>query len=113
MEVLPEFLQDALWNNSDLQSLSGGIESITEDTARRLEALGNSQLGALLNIQSILQNYVGGNGMYGSSPMADIQTSMAVIQSDTTGIRVATQTLLSELKALRSSSVQPLHVTLV
>ena len=51
--------------------------------------------------------------MYGSSPMADIQTSMAVIQSDTTGIRVATQTLLSELKALRSSSVQPLHVTLV
>lgn len=110
---LPEFLQDALWNNSDLQSLSGGIESITEDTARRLEALGNSQLGALLNIQSILQNYVGGNGMYGSSPMADIQTSMAVIQSDTTGIRVATQTLLSELKALRSSSVQPLHVTLV
>lgn len=110
---LPEFLQDALWNNSDLQSLSGGIESITEDTARRLEALGNSQLGALLNIQSILQNYVGGDGMYGSSPMADIQTSMAVIQSDTTGIRVATQTLLSELKALRSSSVQPLHVTLV
>lgn len=110
---LPEFLQDALWNNSDLQSLSGGIESITEDTARRLEALGNSQLGALLNIQSILQNYVGGNGMYGSSPMADIQTSMAVIQSDTTGIRVATQTLLSELKTLRSSSVQPLHVTLV
>lgn len=110
---LPEFLQDALWNNSDLQSLSGGIESITEDTARRLEALGNSQLGALLNIQSILQNYVGGNGMYGSSPIADIQTSMAVIQSDTTGIRVATQTLLSELKALRSSSVQPLHVTLV
>ena len=110
---LPEFLQDALWNNSDLQSLSGGIESITEDTARRLEALGNSQLGALLNIQSILQNYVGGNGMYGSSPMADIQTSMAVIQSDTMGIRVATQTLLSELKALRSSSVQPLHVTLV
>ncbi len=110
---LPEFLQDALWNNSDLQSLSGGIESITEDTARRLESLGNSQLGALLNIQSILQNYVGGNGMYGSSPMADIQTSMAVIQSDTTGIRVATQTLLSELKALRSSSVQPLHVTLV
>lgn len=110
---LPEFLQDALWNNSDLQSLSGGIESITEDTARRLEALGNSQLGALLNIQSILQNYVGGNGMYGSSPMADIQTSMAIIQSDTTGIRVATQTLLSELKALRSSSVQPLHVTLV
>ncbi len=110
---LPEFLQDALWNDSDLQSLSGGIESITEDTARRLEALGNSQLGALLNIQSILQNYVGGNGMYGSSPMADIQTSMAVIQSDTTGIRVATQTLLSELKALRSSSVQPLHVTLV
>lgn len=110
---LPEFLQDALWNNSDLQSLSGSIESITEDTARRLEALGNSQLGALLNIQSILQNYVGGNGMYGSSPMADIQTSMAVIQSDTTGIRVATQTLLSELKALRSSSVQPLHVTLV
>lgn len=110
---LPEFLQDALWNNSDLQSLSGGIESITEDTARRLEALGNSQLGALLNIQSILQNYIGGNGMYGSSPMADIQTSMAVIQSDTTGIRMATQTLLSEIKALRSSSVQPLHVTVV
>ncbi len=110
---LPEFLQDAYMNNSDLQSLSGGIESITEDTARRLEALGNSQLGALINIQSILQNYVGGNGMYSSSPMADIQTSMAVIQNDTTGIRMATQTLLSEIKALRSSSVQPLHVTVV
>ena len=110
---LPSFLQDALWQNSDLQSLSGGIESITEDTARRLEALGNSQLGALLSIQSILQNYIGGGGMYNGSPMADIQTSMAIIQSDTTGIRIATQTLLSELRALRSSSVQPLHVTLV
>lgn len=110
---LPSFLQDALWNNSELQSLSGGIEDITEDTARRLEALGNSQLGALLNIQSILQNYIGGNGMYGSSPMADIQTTMAVIQSDTTGIRMATQSLLSEIKSLRSSSVQPLHVSIV
>lgn len=110
---LPSFLQDALWNNSELQSLSGGIENITEDTARRLEALGNSQLGALLNIQSILQNYIGGNGMYGSSPMADIQTTMAVIQSDTTGIRMATQSLLSEIKSLRSSSVQPLHVSIV
>ena len=110
---LPSFLQDALWNNSELQSLSGGIENITEDTARRLEALGNSQLGALLNIQSILQNYIGGNGMYGSSPMADIQTTIAVIQSDTTGIRMATQSLLSEIKSLRSSSVQPLHVSIV
>lgn len=110
---LPSFLQDALWNNSELQSLSGGIENITEDTARRLEALGNSQLGALLNIQSILQNYIGGNGMYGSSPMADIQTTIAIIQSDTTGIRMATQSLLSEIKSLRSSSVQPLHVSIV
>lgn len=110
---LPSFLQDALWNNSELQSLSGGIENITEDTARRLEALENSQLGALLNIQSILQNYIGGNGMYGSSPMADIQTTIAVIQSDTTGIRMATQSLLSEIKSLRSSSVQPLHVSIV
>lgn len=110
---LPDFLQEALWYNSDTQSLSGGIESITEDTARRLEALSNSQLGALLNIQSILQNYVGGNGMYSSSPMANIQSTVALIQSDTAGIRSATQTLLNEIRAVRTTSSQPIHVTMV
>ena len=110
---LPDFLQESLWYNSDTQSLSGGIESITEDTARRLEALSNSQLGALLNIQSILQNYIGGNGMYSSSPMANIQSTVALIQGDTAGIRSATQTLLNEIRAVRTKNSQPLHVTLV
>lgn len=111
--ALPDFLQEALWYNSDAQSLSGGIESITEDTARRLEALSNSQLGALLNIQSILQNYIGGNGMYSSSPMANIQSTVALIQGDTAGIRSATQTLLDEIRAVRTTSSQPIHVTMV
>ncbi len=111
--ALPDFLQEALWYNSDTQSLSGGIESITEDTARRLEALSNSQLGALLNIQSILQNYIGGNGMYSSSPMANIQSTIALIQGDTAGIRSATQNLLDEIRAVRTTNSQPLHVSIV
>lgn len=110
---LPDFLKETLGYNSDMSSLSGGIEGISEDTARRLEALGNSQLGALLNIQSILQNYIMGSGGFASSPMADIQTSIALIQSDTAGIRVATQTILSEMKSLRTTNSQPLHVTVV
>ena len=97
--------------NSENASLSGGIESITEDTARRLEALQNSQLGYVIRIATLLEQYLyAGSGGVSST---DIQASLSLIQSDTSGIRAATQSLLSEIRQLRTTSVQPLSVKVV
>lgn len=103
--------KDAYMYNSENASLSGGIESITEDTARRLEALQNSQLGYVIRIATLLEQYLyAGSGGISST---DIQASLSLIQSDTSGIRAATQSLLSEIRQLRTTSVQPLSVKVV
>lgn len=105
---LPDVLQDAHNYNSELSSLSGGIESITEDTARRLEALQNSQLGYVIQIAKLLEQYV----VIGDSTLsnADIQANLSLIRSDTSGIRTASEAILSEIKQLRSTNIQPISV---
>ena len=103
--------KEAFGYNSENASLSGGIESITEDTARRLEALQNSQLGYVIRIATLLEQYLyAGSGGVSST---DIQASLSLIQSDTSGIRAATQSLLGEIRQLRSTNVQPLSVKIV
>lgn len=108
---LQGIMKEAFGYNSENASLSGGIESITEDTARRLEALQNSQLGYVIRIATLLEQYLyAGSGGISST---DIQASLSLIQSDTSGIRAATQSLLSEIRQLRTTSVQPLSVKVV
>lgn len=105
---LPDELKDAYGYNSELSSLSGGIESITEDTARRLEALQNSQLGYVIQIAKLLEQYV----VIGDNTLsnADIQANLSLIRSDTSGIRTASEAILSEIKQLRSTNIQPISV---
>lgn len=105
---LPDVLQDAHNYNSELSSLSGGIKSITEDTARRLEALQNSQLGYVIQIAKLLEQYV----VIGDNTLsnADIQANLSLIRSDTSGIRTASEAILSEIKQLRSTNIQPISV---
>lgn len=105
---LPDVLQDAHNYNSELSSLSGGIKSITEDTARRLEALQNSQLGYVIQIAKLLEQYI----VIGDNTLsnADIQANLSLIRSDTSGIRTASEAILSEIKQLRSTNIQPISV---
>lgn len=109
---MPSVLQDFYKYNSELGTLSGGIESVTEDTARRIEALENSQLGEVFAIRTMLQNYLEGSG-FGDSMTADLQAAIASIASDTNLIRIATESILSRIDQMRNSNVQPLHVTIV
>lgn len=109
---MPSVLQDFYKYNSELGTLSGGIESVTEDTARRIEALENSQLGEVFAIRMMLQNYLEGSG-FGDSMTADLQAAIVSIASDTNLIRIATESILARIDQMRSSNVQPLHVTIV
>lgn len=107
-----DYIKDLLFYNSDTSSLSGGIESITEDTARRLEALSNSQLGEMVLIRTMLQDYILGSGTGGSS-FADIQTSLAQMNSNVAMLVNLSQNIHNEITQMRYTTVQPLHVTMV
>lgn len=109
---LPQFLREALWGSSSSSSLSGGIESITEDTARRLEALSNSQLGELVLIRSILQDYIQYGGL-GGSPIADIQTALVQMNNNVAMLVNISNMIQNHIHEMRYTSVQPLHVTMV
>ena len=109
---MPSVLQDFYKYNSELGTLSGGIESVTEDTARRIEALENSKLGEVFAIRTMLQNYLEGSG-FGDSMTADLQAAIVSIASDTNLIRITTESILSRIDQMRTSNVQPLHVTIV
>lgn len=50
-ESFPKPIQEMIAWNSDTSELSGGIQGITEDTARTLEGLSNSMLAQLVLIQ--------------------------------------------------------------
>lgn len=106
------YIKDLLFFSSDTSSLSGGIESITEDTARRLEALSNSQLGEMVLIRTLLQNYMLNSGMNGSS-FADIQTSLAQMSSNVAMLVSISNAIQNHIHEMRYTSVQPLHVTMV
>lgn len=110
---MPSVLQDFYKYNSELGTLSGGIESVTEDTARRIEALDNSQLGELFAIRTLLEQYLGSTGGFGDSTMSSVQAAVVSIASDTSLIRIATDAILNQLNELRTSPARPLHVTMV
>lgn len=88
-EALPKSIQDYLFYKSDSSSLSGGIEGITEDTARRLEAIGNSQLGEVFSI---------------NNKMSSIQSDIAKTASNVA--------LIYALMDNMSKGVNKLHVTM-
>lgn len=88
-ESLPKSIQDYLFYKSDSSSLSGGIQGITEDTARRLEAMGNSQLGEVFSI---------------NNKMSSIQSDIAKTASNVA--------LIYALMDNMSKGVNRLHVTM-
>lgn len=88
-EALPKSIQDYLFYKSDSSSLSGGIQGITEDTARRLEAIGNSQLGEVFSI---------------NNKMSSIQSDIAKTASNVA--------LIYALIDNMSKGVNRLHVTM-
>lgn len=88
-ESLPKSIQDYLFYKSDSSSLSGGIQGITEDTARRLEAMANSQLGEVFSI---------------NNKMSSIQSDIAKTASNVA--------LIYALMDNMSKGVNKLHVTM-
>lgn len=107
VENLPDFLKDAFRFNSDTSSLSGGISGITEDTARQLEGLGNSQLMQLILINRTLSQYLDSMDNYSQSQyMANVQTHLQQINSNV-GL------ILRSITELRDTPSRPLHVTVV
>ncbi len=91
---------------SERSDLSGGIESITEDTARALEGLANSQLSVTIQIRQLLENYV--NSVSGNS-----STTIAGIQTHVSQINNNVALILRGMQELRDTNVRPLHVTMV
>ena len=107
VENLPDFLKDAFRFSSDTSSLSGGISGITEDTARQLEGLGNSQLMQLILINRTLSQYLDNMDNYSQSQyMANVQTHLQQINSN---VRL----ILRSINELRHTTSKPLHVTVV
>ena len=110
---MPSVLQDFYKHNSELGTLSGGIESVTEDTARRIEALENSQLGEIFAIRTILEQYLSNSGGFGDSTMASVQAAVVSIASDTSVICRIMQSFENQLNELRTGPSRPIHVTMV
>lgn len=104
IENLPPELKDAYAFNSETSALSGGISGITEDTARQLEAIGNSQLIQLIQIKQLLETYAG-SGL-DRTHMAYVQTHLTLINNNVANI-------VKAISELRTTTVNPLHVTVV
>ena len=79
-EGFSQIIKDYIGFNPSSSSLSGGIQSITEDTARRMEALSNSQLGELYHIRQAVDSIMR-NGA-GQTQMATLQSNIASINSN-------------------------------
>jgi hypothetical protein len=97
-------LKEAWAYNSDTSELSGGIQGITEDTARTLEGLANSQLAQLVLIQRSVAVMEGsGFAQVQLSWFADMQNQQRAIRTATEGIRSA----IDEMRnGIRPISVQ-------
>ena len=105
-EHLPAGVKDYISYNGAGSSLSGGISAITEDTARQLEGLSNSQLMQLIMINQALSKYLdSAMGANQSQYMANVQTHLASIDGNVAAI-------LSLLKGVRSSSGLSMKVTM-
>lgn len=113
IEGLDGYTKELYSHVAENSRLSGGIESITEDTARRLEALTNSQLGELVIIRNLLQGYIMASSGYGNSTMATIQSAVVQMTSNVALIANMSNLIEKHIRELRNTSVQPLHVTMV
>ena len=108
---LDNVLKDYFSYNSEQASLSGGIQDITEDTARRLEALQNSQLGETVMIRNMLMQYL--PLMDNSTYYATIQSAIVQMGSNVSAMLVVLNAMHSGFNELRNTSARPLHVTMV
>ena len=108
LNSLPNTLKDYFSFSSDNSALSGGISGITEDTARTLEGLGNSQLMQLILINRTLTQYleVATTSSNSNQYMANVQTHLQQINSNV-------WLILSSITELRNTPSRPLHVTIV
>lgn len=102
---LPEDLQDYIAYNGSTSALAGGISGITEDTARTLEGLANSQLMQLITINKVLTQYLESDNSYERSYMANVQTHLQQINNNV-GL------ILNSITELRDTPSRPLHVTI-
>lgn len=108
--AMEEKLKEYLAHNSDTSSLSSGIESITEDTARTLEGLANSQLSVTIQIRQLLEQSL----LSGSSSSGDnTSATMASIQTHVSSINSNVAQMLKGFNELRDTQSRPLHVTVV
>lgn len=105
-EHLPEGIKDYISYNGAGSSLAGGISGITEDTARQLEGLGNSQLMQLIMINRTLSQYLDNMDNYSQSQyMANVQTHLVSIDGNVSAI-------LSLLKDMRAPNGLAMKVSM-
>lgn len=108
---LPQSIRDLIDYNSSTSSLSGGIQEVTEDTARRLEALQNAQLGETIVIRNLLMQYL--PMIDNSTYYATIQSAVVQMNSNVSAMLVVLNAMHSGFNELRNTSARPLHVTMV
>lgn len=105
-EHLPAGIKDYISYNGAGSSLSGGISGITEETARQLEGLGNSQLMQLVMINRTLSQYLDNMDNYSQSQyMANVQTHLVSIDGNVSAI-------LSLLRDMRSPNGLAMKVSM-
>lgn len=101
MNGLSQYMQDLLKFKPNDNRLSGGIESVTEDTARRLEALLNSTLGEQLLTRLNTDTLVASVGGI-SNQLRAMVGSQKVIETNTKAI-------MSAIEDFRNN-VRPMYV---
>ena len=101
---MPQSMQDYFKYNSSLSSLSGGIQNETEDTARRLEALANSQLGETIVIRKSLESMA-----YDVTALPTIQAEAVRMNSTLAAMLAVSQAIHNDINDMRNN-VRPLWV---
>lgn len=100
---LAEPIKEMIAWNSDTSTLSGGIQGITEDTARTLEGLSYSMLAQMVLIQRGVQSLE-------SSGFAQVQTSwFNDMLTQQRAIRQATESINTAISDMRNG-IRPLQV---
>lgn len=101
VDGLPDYIQELFKFKENDSRLSGGIESVTEDTARRLEALLNSTLGEQLLTRLNTDTLVASVGGI-SNQLRAMVGSQKVIETNTKAI-------MSAIEDFRNN-VRPMYV---
>lgn len=105
-EHLPAGIKDYISYNGAGSPLSGGISAITENTARQLEGLGNSQLMQIIMINRTLSQYIDNMDNDSQSQyMANVQTHLVSIDGNVSAI-------LSLLRDMRSPNGLAMKVSM-